>query len=128
MLTILATLLVAHFVADFLLQSHDMSQRKSVEFKVLFMHCGIQAGVVSIFSLFLFPWEQALWIGGFNAVLHALVDWNIWRAYKRYVKAKRPENWEWWLDTWFYKTVGFDQLLHGLSLILSVHISTILFV
>ena len=125
----LAVLFVTHYVADFLLQSRDMGKKKSSEPRYLFAHLFIQ------FMLF---WPVA----GFkfalmNAAIHGVIDWNIWRGYKYYAYkriaaeaakfnlsgddrakwiAESGKNWQYWEDHWFYSTIGFDQLLHALTI------------
>jgi len=102
-----------HFIADFILQSREMGEKKSSSFKWLSKHIGI------IFICFLpFGIEFALC----NAFIHMLIDACIWNIYKItvYIRDKKAtkENWEYWKDGWFYDTIGFDQFLHGATIIL----------
>lgn len=134
----LLALLSVHFVADFLLQPREMGKKKSSEPKWLAAHLAIQ------FTCFLlFGWKFAL----ANALIHGIIDWNIWRLYKlsAHLRIKRDvealaaishvegvtfteddkrdsynvavKGWQFWEDHWFYATIGLDQLLHMSTLV-----------
>ncbi len=124
-----------HFVADFLLQSREMGKTKSTKFNVLLQHIGIQ-WLVMVFSLsFCVKINLACELGTLNAVVHGIIDWNIWRLYKwsAYYRIKKgidkhlqlsyegpikqEQQWIYYEDHWFYATIGLDQLLHSLTLI-----------
>jgi hypothetical protein len=80
----------------------------------------------------------ALKIALLNSLIHGVIDWNIWRLYKAsaYYRIKKEadaftisqeeknkwmaesgKNWQYWNDHLFYTTIGFDQLLHGLTIL-----------
>lgn len=118
-IALIAALLGAHFIADFLLQPRWMALGKSVKFRILGAHCGIQFAIVGLAALPFVGILGALQLSAINAALHGLVDWNIWRGYKRYAASKGPD-FKWWEDHWFFATIGADQLLHGLSLLLAI--------
>ena len=109
-------LLAAHFIADFLLQSSDMAQRKSKEPLVLFAHCAVHWLVFLCVAWTFLPYHAALVLASLTASLHGIVDWNIWRAYRRWREPAGPE-FRWWEDHWFYVVIGADQFLHGASII-----------
>ena len=127
MLLTVAVALILHFIADFILQSNEMAIKKSQEPLVLLKHCGIHLGVFFFGFVLLHGLIGAFLIALANAALHAVIDWNVWRAYKRWVQKKYPG-----MTTqeqvmkddsarhWFFVTIGFDQLLHGLSIILAI--------
>jgi hypothetical protein len=107
-------LILTHFVADFLLQTRRMGKEKSENEKVLFMHGAI------IFTCFLpFGWKLSL----ANVLIHMVIDWNIWRIYKRYAMWNKDPTllvcgeYRYWEDKWFYTFIGIDQTLHVLTLI-----------
>jgi hypothetical protein len=132
---ILAIMMVSHFVADFLLQSREMGKTKSTVFKVLCEHVIIQYLTLWAFLLFFVGPTLAVEISLCNALVHGLIDWNIWKLYKwsaKYRIEKRidthlflkadgavvlADKWEYWEDHLFYTTIGIDQLLHGLTLV-----------
>lgn len=135
---ILIGIFLTHLIADFVFQSHEMAQNKSKKLSVLAQHCGIH-----LICFMWVGWKFAI----LNALLHAVIDWNIWRGYKMYISRKyekeneeidrenevllkahhmlkigspptlrerrRPEDYEFWADHWFYTTIGFDQFLHA---------------
>jgi hypothetical protein len=120
----IAKLLMLHFVADFLLQPREMGQKKSSEFKWLAGHLAIQFAIFAPFTSISFA--------AMNCVFHGVIDWFIWRGYKALVYKRihtddqgfkshsllsNEGEWRFWLDKVFYDTIGFDQLLHGLTLV-----------
>lgn len=118
-------LMVLHFIADFLLQSKEMGKKKSECVKWLAAHIGIH--FITFFAaclLFLSPEQAALMAFG-NAALHGLIDWNLWRFYKRTVVWRNPDvpveelkkNYKWWEDFVFIVALGLDQMLHYLSIV-----------
>lgn len=129
----LAILLMAHFVADFLLQTREMGKRKSEDLAVLLEHCMIQFGTILFIGLCLsLPGHAIVMISLINAIIHGIIDWHIWRLYKYSVLVrvknqlrpqefhtykKKLQQYRYWEDGWFYSTIGLDQLLHTLTLI-----------
>lgn len=141
---------ILHFVADFLLQPDWMAKKKSEDPLVLAQHVGIHFGVfflgASLWGLAVLK-ESVYWgfgVAVVNAGLHAVIDWNVWRSYKRYAAGKQAmleakerqeafaasrepaavPPYRFWEDHWFYVVIGADQLLHGLSLILAFLLAT----
>lgn len=111
-MTTLILALLVHFIADFLLQSRTMGQKKSSSLKYLSMH------IVIIFLCFL---PFGLKFAAANALIHMLIDGTIWNVYKASVyfrdKSATPQTWKYWEDSWFYSTIGFDQLLHCITIV-----------
>lgn len=132
----IAKLLLLHFIADFVLQPREMGKKKSQDVKWLLGHLAIQFAIFAPFTSILFALA--------NCAVHGLIDWYIWRGYKWSVAFRNPVPWHlrvevepepthqefeatWWLgvkaswkyweDHLFYTTIGFDQLLHGLTLV-----------
>jgi hypothetical protein len=145
----IVVLLLLHFIADFPLQSREMGKKKSQESMWLLQHLIIQFFVVYMGSLFIMDAHIAFRLALLNAIVHGIIDWNIWRGYKysvkyRLLKTKREDvtyasptewdmatmgteeqyltiagrNWKYWEDHMFYTTIGFDQMLHGITLVL----------
>lgn len=127
----IALLLVTHFVADFVFQSREMGKNKSSQPIWLLKHLSIQFGFFFGVLLLAAGLKVALLFALANTIIHGFIDWNIWRLYKLYAykeiekNPKHPlltgnilEPWQYWNDHWFYTTIGFDQLLHGLTIVL----------
>jgi hypothetical protein len=132
---VLVWLFFLHFVADFLLQSRSMGKNKSVYPLVLFQHLGIQFSIVFFGLIPFVGLKKAFLLSLANAVVHGVIDWNIWRGYKYFVMRRiyaagpsSTENnpahplcdakggWTYWEDHWFYATIGLDQFLHMTTL------------
>ena len=120
-----------HFVSDFILQSREMGKKKSEDFFWLLNHILI---ILCVFSFgLLFTNLKFVFI---NAIIHGIIDWNIWKLYKYFVMRRlyapgpsSPENdpahplmvketWKYWEDSWFYATIGLDQLLHFTTIVI----------
>lgn len=126
----LITCFVCHFVADFLLQSRDIATRKSSEFRVLIKHLWVIMWVPAMAYLLIivlmisptmiFLYKPVITMIILNALVHGVIDWNIWKMYKTFVKSRFPDvtaDYKYWEDHWFYATIGLDQLLHALTII-----------
>jgi hypothetical protein len=138
----LSLLFVSHFVADFIFQSRKMGKEKSEKYEVLLHHLAIIAVGSVPAALYCFNYiDQSFGkYVFFNTLIHGIIDWNIWKlykykAYKDILASVRSyetsegligeksvesgiENYKFWDDHWFYVTIGFDQLLHGLTIII----------
>jgi hypothetical protein len=117
-----------------------MGKKKSVEVEWLLRHLAIQYCVFYIALLPFFWGHRAVFFAVFNTLIHGLIDWNIWKLYKlsAHIRIKKAaagfnpkqfhdaeeayqdgvKNWQYWEDHWFYATIGFDQGLHAVTLIL----------
>jgi hypothetical protein len=117
-------LLLLHFIADFVLQPREMGKKKSEEPRWLAGHLAIQFTVFAPFT--------SIWFALANCTIHGVIDWFIWRGYKYSVIsrlgithmnmnapniAELKNSWKYWEDHLFYTTIGFDQLLHALTLV-----------
>lgn len=104
-----AALLVVHFVADFMFQTHWQASNKSKDFEALARHVttytlGLTVGTTVIF----WGWSQAhfLFVAA-NAALHLGTDYLTSRWSSR-LFAKDWHN--------FFVVIGLDQLIHQLTL------------
>ena len=142
---LILTLLLAHFVGDFVLQSRRIATNKSSSPKVLLLHVSGIALTLLLAGLACLPIEIALspiW-GGIvlvNVVAHALIDATIWNCYKIALvyrltestpaastfRLRRenimPGSYRYWEDYWFWTTVGLDQFLHTSILVWSLNL------
>jgi len=131
---ILIIAFIAHFIADFLLQSRQMGKEKSEKFPVLIAHVCIQITFMYIGLLFVLPITVAASIAILNGLVHGAIDWNIWKGYKWTVKRWLENNpdhvdtiefketgvWKYWDDHVFYTTIGLDQSLHTLTIVILI--------
>lgn len=90
-----------HFLADWALQSKYMSRNKSIKGEVLLGHASIHFAVFAIGMLLFLPLKSALLFSLANALIHSVIDWYLWRAYKISVFFRRTilipkEKWEEW--------------------------------
>jgi len=135
MITVFIWLFFFHFVADFILQSRQMALEKSSRPAMLLLHLSIIFFTFFIGGLYVFPNPvTAYQIAWLNACFHGLIDWNLWKIYKRLtinrVTKHYPEdpekvqytlkNWEYWTDKTFYTFIGLDQFLHYITLLLII--------
>ena len=98
---IIADLLVIHFVTDFVLQSNYVAQNKSKSNWVLLQHVLIYS---TPFTLLISPLY-----GLINGILHFGIDYFTSRLSGKLWARGEVHN--------FFVVIGFDQLLHALSLI-----------
>ena len=119
-MTIPISLLAAHFVGDFVLQSDFVAINKSKSWKVLLFHC-------LIYSACFLPWGWKFAVVTFY--LHFVTDWvtsritsKLWFFERRYYGADMPidlsDDWYYVEGKrhWFFVTVGADQLIHYVTL------------
>lgn len=85
-------LLILHFVADFLFQSREMGKKKSEEPIWLIRHLFIQWFTFLIGLAFVVGPVGAIVFAAVNAIVHGVIDWNIWRLYKLSVKKRLIKN------------------------------------
>lgn len=128
---VIAYMFLLHFIADFLLQSREMGQKKSSDPKFLYKHLAIQWAVFFIGLQVVSGFVPVLLFTTLNAAIHGLIDWHIWRGYKYTVKGWLENNpdhpdtitykttgvWRYWDDHVFYTTIGLDQMLHAFTLL-----------
>ena len=98
---IIMYLLATHWVADFVLQSDKMAKGKSTSNKWLGIH-------VLVYAVCFIP---SLSIGFvlLNGAIHFVVDWFTSRQSSRLWAEGRVHD--------FFVVIGFDQLIHALTLI-----------
>lgn len=110
---IVITLLVVHFLADFVFQSSKMATNKSKSIKWLSIHVLVY-GLVSLLSwiLLAITWENSVLAGIWwivNVLLHFIVDFFTSKITSRLWEQKKMRL--------FFTMIGFDQLLHNSCLI-----------
>lgn len=133
---LLAYLFFLHFIADFVLQSREMGKRKSTDLWYLTYHVIIQMTVMFLGTYFVLGDVKAFHFATLNGIIHGVIDWNVWKMYKYYVKrliesthgsdpflnTEAANQWRYWEDHRFYLTIGFDQFLHSITILLVIWI------
>lgn len=105
-------LLFAHFIGDFVLQSHYMSVNKSKNWLVLGQHVLIYTVTIWFAVVLLLPFTAAVAYAAGNGVLHFVTDAITSRINARLWKAEQVH--------YFFVGVGADQLAHALALGISL--------
>lgn len=126
---LLCSIFCFHFIGDFLFQSREMGKQKSKSLKVLFMHLFLVFTTIFFGLMNFCPFgvslQKVFLFSFFNIIVHGIIDWNIWRLYKKRVHYRFPFAtkeqllaFKYYDDPWFYRTIGFDQLLHTVTIII----------
>jgi|AntRauTorcE11898_2_1112593.scaffolds.fasta_scaffold01709_3 hypothetical protein len=113
---IIVLILLAHYVADFLLQSRYMADNKSHRFDVLSFHVSIYGMMLTLilFPIFMYAGVPAFDTAVYlllNTILHLITDYFTSKASSRAFSDKN-----------IYKgmaIIGFDQFIHSTCLLVS---------
>jgi hypothetical protein len=124
---ILIYLLLTHFVADFLFQNRNMGRKKGKNIYWLTTHISIYTIVtilcwVVFFNLFEKSFYDLLILGLLIFSTHFITDFITSKisgyCYLKMLETKNNNHesskWEWR----FWSTIGFDQFIHAITLIL----------
>jgi hypothetical protein len=98
--------LITHFIADFILQSHWMASNKSKSWVPLLAHIGVYTACMVWVG-----WQFAL----VNGVMHLVVDFFTSRATAKLWAKKDVHN--------FFVVIGLDQLIHSVCLLSTLSLS-----
>ena len=98
---IVAILISAHLLADFLFQTSAYSEKKRKILKSLLLHCFIYFIVFEIIFFILFQCEKAFILGLIISVLHFLINYTVNKLEKYFPKRR--------LQLLFF---SFNQLIH----------------
>jgi len=116
-LTAIVTILVAHFIADWILQSREVADNKSKNNGVLALHCVIYGfglyfatSFLNIFFKFSSDDLISIWTI-INVIAHFVTDFITSRATSAMYKEERYRE--------FFLIIGLDQLIHGFWLFIS---------
>ena len=108
-------LLAVHWLGDFVLQSHWMSVNKSKRLDALAIHVAAYTTTLLVGSALLFGVHEigslALFVG-VNGTLHFATDFVTSRITSRLWHQQR--------EHLFFVVVGFDQLIHQVTLVTTV--------
>lgn len=117
-LTIVVAILFIHWVADFLCQTDWMAQNKSKDNVALLAHVGIYSFIWFIPMFFMCPGHRfaASEFVAITMICHYITDYFTSRLNSKLWEEKKVH--------WFFVSVGFDQFLHYLQLLLTYWYST----
>ncbi len=99
-------ILLVHWVGDYAFQTSKMAMGKSHHFKWLAMHVITYSVVLLVCSLLLFPLKVAISYALINFGFHGITDF-----FTSKLTAKYREN-----PRIFFPILGFDQMIHGVTL------------
>jgi len=109
-------LFLLHFFGDFLFQSRQMGRMKTSDFRywighvvIIFLCSGFSAFVVERWFLY----------ATMTALIHGVSDFIIWKTYRFHMyRFVDRLGWKYYEDKWFYATIGADQMLHHIVVVL----------
>ena len=114
-LKILFTILIVHWIADFVFQTDWQAKNKSTNNKALFEHVFIYTLVWSPIAIFIFGYNIQFSIFIMTTFLmHFLTDYVTSRINTRLYNAGKIHK--------FFVSIGFDQILHYTQLVLTYYI------
>ena len=109
-ISLLLSIIIIHFISDFVFQNDFMAINKSKNAWVLMLHCIVYSIPFLVFGL-----EYAAIAGG----LHFIVDFFTSKL-TTYLWIKNERH-------WFFVAVGFDQAIHMICLILTADYIRLMF-
>ena len=121
--TIIIYILFSHFIADFIMQTHEMGINKSTSTKWLTKHIVAYGNTLLALSLPLAIMYTILGKGQyviliilyilFNMAMHWITDYITSKITKKYWEAQKVHE--------FFVVIGLDQFIHATTLILSYY-------
>ncbi len=99
-----------HFLADWVLQTSEIAQKKGKEIKFLLIHSLHHSLLTLLAVVFGFEWSRVVLIAAAEFILHSLIDY-LKASEKLLGKFKYPSK-------PYFIFLGLDQTLHQLSYIL----------
>ena len=119
--TLAIVIVVAHFIGDFVLQSNNMATKKSKEFDYLFAHVAVYSltmlVIVGPFLVFFFNIDakQLSLFVYVTFLLHLVTDYFTSKVNSLLWEEKNYGK--------FFNSLGFDQCLHYVGLILTTYVT-----
>lgn len=111
MIYLLIYLFALHFIADFVFQFNWMAHGKSKKFWPLFAHVLVYTSIFLGGAAVCTHINSAIWFGVLNGVIHYIVDYFTSRLNSRLYQKEDKQT--------FFISVGFDQLLHAITILLT---------
>lgn len=109
-------LLITHYIADFVCQTDWMATNKSKSKGPLFVHCLVYTLLFIPFAILALPVAYILWFLIFTFCLHMYID-SITSKITSRLSAQGKYGSKTIPNFGMFSVIGFDQLLHYLSLI-----------
>lgn len=104
------SLLAAHFIGDWILQSREVAINKSKYFRVLLHHTAIVTACLLFAVIPFVPQDRIIALLCINWATHIVIDWFGWRFYKRkFGNLPMDQHLN---NYWFYTTIALDQFAH----------------
>lgn len=112
-LQMIVTIVIAHWVADFIFQTDKMAQNKSTDWLALCFHVAVYTGVMTAIMLCFASFVGFLvapiaWWALGNGALHFCIDAVTSRIARHLWSSKMSHD--------FFVVIGLDQLLHTVCL------------
>jgi len=104
-------MLLIHWLADFVLQTHNQATKKSTSWKALLGHTLSYAGVWFVALSFFFPAAPIIIFVAITFVAHTITDYITSREAVKLHKKGDIHN--------FFVVIGFDQILHYAQLLIT---------
>lgn len=112
-LTVFLLLVWLHFVADFIMQSDEVSKSKSSNNAILLYHVTLYSLPFAPFAAWYFPqsyWIALAWVW-INVAAHFVTDYITSRMTTKLWRAGEVH--------WFFVVIGADQAIHMSTLVLT---------
>ena len=114
---IITIVLICHFIGDFVLQTNEMAQNKSKSNKVLTSHVRMYIAPF-LFMAICFPIAihglGSIYFLIVNFIMHWVIDHTSSRVTSYYWEKKKIHA--------FFVTIGADQLIHALTLLITIQL------
>ena len=123
-ITVVFSLLLSHYVADFVCQTDWMARNKSQSNWPLFVHCCVYTLVLIPFAVWAIPASAVLWFLIFNFLAHMYIDYNTSRITSR-LSAQGKFGSNTIPNFGMFSIIGLDQFLHYLCLIGTYYFFTV---
>jgi hypothetical protein len=111
---ILLIMLVGHFYADFVTQSHKQATNKATSKKYLTMHVLTYSFAITAFIVFFLPIQKTFLFLIITFLAHWITDYFTSKLARKYFDKKDYHN--------GFVVVGADQMLHYIQLYLTFQI------
>ena len=107
--TSISVILTGHYIADFVLQTRQMGENKSSSWYWLSAHVAVYTAALWFFALLVLGPVIAMLYVVINGAIHFGADAVTSRMTTRFHHAGKKKA--------FWDTIGFDQLIHQLTLL-----------